>query len=107
MTLTPFAAIVARHALRACATLVDMIRPPAPRTVVRDRGHERRVRAQRVERLGIPFCRMCGGATGEPEDITLRCDCDDVRHELVQRAASLANEHRGADHRVLADVIAP
>lgn len=101
------AAIAYGHVLRVCATLVDMIRPPAPRTVVRDHGHERRVRAQRVERLGIPHCRMCGGATGEPEDVTLRCDCDQVRHDLVTRAVALANEHRGEDHRILADVIAP
>lgn len=84
-----------------------MIRPPAPRAPVHDRGHERRVRAQRVERLGIPFCRTCGGATGEPDDASLRCDCDVVRHELVQRAVALAHQHRDPEHRVLSDVVAP
>lgn len=84
-----------------------MTRQVAPRAPLPDDVARRRVRAQRVERLGIPWCRTCGGATDEPEDRSLWCDCHERHAELIARAHRLLDEHRDPDQMRLADVVAP
>lgn len=93
----------------AWGRLVAMTRHvPHPRTAAADdRAAQRRARAYRVERLGLAACRICLGATDDVEDTSLRCDCQDIRHELVQRAVAIAHAHRDPNQRSLADVIAP
>lgn len=74
----------------------------------RQREIETRHRRQRVEILGLPHCRLCGGATAsvpddEPE---LACVCDARRSALVARCLRRANEGALIDYAELADQVA-
>lgn len=66
----------------------------------REQSARRAVRAQRVESRELPACRICGGATGEVDDETLACDCDEREADVRARAARIAriaHEHRDRD----------
>jgi hypothetical protein len=82
---------------------------------LRERRAQRIVRANRVERLGLDACRLCGGASPDVaiEDVSLYCDCVAKVAALQRRANRLAQEHVHQPElvdprdRPLIDIIAP
>lgn len=50
-------------------------------------------RRLRVEILGLPWCRTCGGATDHTDDPELVCVCERRKAELQDRLARIAGDH--------------
>lgn len=82
-------------------------RTDAPRSAaLQDRDRERATvaitRRNRVEILRLPYCRLCGGATGGLDQLgddvvgrdELACVCERQKHALVDRVARI-RERRG------------
>jgi hypothetical protein len=74
---------------------------------LRERRVLMRVRAERVERLALPACRICGGATSSPEDCSLRCDCAEKVAHLNARVHRILHDHTVDDRFDLGARIAP
>lgn len=84
-------------------------RESALREVDRERQIENITRRTRVEILGLPYCRVCGGATGDTADVELVCVCMIRQVELQRRVAKIRDRLRGDREPVpnFSDVVAP